>query len=57
MSIALYVFFAVLLKMLFADVLSVATGVGGCEWPISFRYVLMDVALWKISKKMMWLMP
>ena len=37
------------MTMLFAAVLSVATGVGGCWWPISSRAVLMDVAFWQFS--------
>ena len=49
MSIDLDVFFAVILKILFAAVLSVATGVGGCEWPIYSGTVLMDVAFWQFS--------
>ena len=36
--------FAVTLKVLFATVLSVATGVGGCGFPISARDILMDFA-------------
>ena len=48
MSIAL-VFFSVPLKMLVADILSVATGVGGCRWPISARAVFMDVAFCQFS--------
>ena len=48
MSIALDIFcFAVQLTMLFDDVLSVSTSVGGFWWPIFTRAVLMDVALWK----------
>ena len=43
-------FFAVLIAMLFASVLSVATGVGGCWWPISSRAILVDVAFWQFSK-------
>ena len=39
--------FAVPLIMLLAAVLSVATGVGGCWWPISARSVIMDLAFWK----------
>ena len=35
--------------MLFAAVLSVATGVGGCGWTISAMDVRMDVALWNFS--------
>ena len=30
-------------------VLSVATGVGGCECPISAREFLMNVAFWQFS--------
>ena len=41
--------FAVPLTMMFSAVLSVATGVGGCWWPISARTVFMDVALWQFS--------
>ena len=33
----------------FSTVLSVATGVGGCEWPISAWAVHMDVAFWQFS--------
>ena len=29
--------------------MSVATGVGGCWWPIYSRASLMDVAFWKFS--------
>ena len=47
MSIARDIFcFAVPLTMLFAAVLSIATGVGGCGWPIYARYVLIEVAFW-----------
>ena len=50
MFIARYLFcFSVPLTMLFAAVLSVATGVGGCGWPISARAVLMDVAFCNFS--------
>ena len=35
--------------MMFAAVLSIATGVGGCEWPISDREVHTDVALCNCS--------
>ena len=38
--------------MLFAAVLYVATGVGGCWWPISARAVLVAVALWRISNNL-----
>ena len=41
--------FAVLLTMLFASVLYVATGVGGCRRPISARAVLIEVAFWQFS--------
>ena len=45
MSIALDIFcFAVLVAMLLAAVLSVATDVGGCECPISDRGFHMYVA-------------
>ena len=44
MSIAQYLFwFAVLLIMMFDAVSHVATGIGGCWWPISARAVLMEV--------------
>ena len=46
----LWIFFhASQLTMLFAAVLSVATGVGGCWWPISARYILLDVDFWQFS--------
>ena len=41
--------FAIPFTMLFAYVLSVSTGVGGCGWPISTREFLMDVYFWKFS--------
>ena len=44
-----FIFFNVTLAMLFSDVFSVATGVGGCWWPIPDRDVLMAVALWNFS--------
>ena len=45
MSIALDIFyFTVPLTIIFDDILSVATSVGGCWWPISDRAILMDVA-------------
>ena len=51
MSIALDIFcFAISFKILFADAFSIATGVGGCGWPISTRSVLVDVAFWQFSK-------
>ena len=37
--------------MLFAAVLSFATGVGGCWWPISARAVLTEVAFSQFSRK------
>ena len=37
--------------MLFAAVLSVSTGVGGCWCPISDRAVHMEVAFWQFSNK------
>ena len=52
MSIDRYIFcFAIILKMLFDDVLPNSNDVGGCWWPISARAVLMDVAFWKFSNK------
>ena len=35
--------------MLFAAVLSIVTGFGGCWWPISARDVLMDSTFWQFS--------
>ena len=35
--------------MIFDAVLYIATGVGGCWWPIYDRDVLMDVTFWKFS--------
>ena len=35
--------------MLFSAVFSVATGVGGCWWPIYARSILVDVAFWQFS--------
>ena len=50
MSIAPDIFCAaVLLTMVFSDVLSGATVVGCCEWPISDREVGMDVNFWQFS--------
>ena len=50
MPVALNLFcFSVPLMILFAAVLSVATSVGGCGWPIYARPVLMDVAFWQFS--------
>ena len=49
MSIFLNLFFAVPIMMLFAAVLSVATVVCGCGWPISAMAVHMDVTFWKFS--------
>ena len=42
-------FLAFPLTMMFAAVLSIATGVGGCWCPISAREVLMDVTLWHFT--------
>ena len=41
--------FAVPLKILFAAVLSAATGVSGCWWLISAWVIFMDVAFWQFS--------
>ena len=41
--------FSVPFTILFYAVLSIYTGVGGCEWTISAMAVLMDVAFWKFS--------
>ena len=41
--------FEVLFTMIFAAVFSIATGVGGFEWPISARAVSIDVALRQFS--------
>ena len=41
--------FAVLLTIMVAAVLSIATSIGGCWWPITARAVLVDVAFWKFS--------
>ena len=50
MSIARDLFcFAVPFMMLFAAILTVAIGVGGCWCPISARAVLMDVAFCQFS--------
>ena len=50
MSICLYPSCGVVPStIMFAAVLSVATGVGGCGWPISVRSILMDVALLQFS--------
>ena len=35
--------------MIFADILSVATGVGGCGWPIYTMTVRMDIYFWYFS--------
>ena len=51
MYIALDIFcFSVPFMIPFAAVLSVATGVGGCGWPISARAVRMSVAFCKFSE-------
>ena len=42
-------YFAIPLTMMFAAVLSVATGVGGCMWPISAKAVLVEVDFWQFS--------
>ena len=44
-------YFAVPLTILFAAVLSVATGVGGCYFPIFAKSVRMKVAFWKFSNR------
>ena len=44
-----YLIFSVPLTMPFYAVLSIATGVGGCGWPISSRAVCMNVSFWKFS--------
>ena len=35
--------------MLFAVVLIVATGAGGCWWPINAKAVLIDISFWYLS--------
>ena len=53
MSIALdLVCFDVPLTIMFAAVLSVATGVSGCWCPISAKSVRMEVTLWQFSNKL-----
>ena len=47
MYISLDFFFGVSFTILFASVLSFATGVGGYEWPVSDREVRMDVTFWQ----------
>ena len=42
-------FFLVIFIVIFAAVLSIATGVGGCEWRIYDRAARMDVAFWYFS--------
>ena len=42
-------YFDVPFKNLLATGLSVATGVGGCRYPISDRAVLIEVDFWKFS--------
>ena len=45
MSITLDIsYFVIKSTMLFVAMLSIANGVGGCEWPISDRVVRIDVA-------------
>ena len=52
MSIAQNIFcFFVPLTMLFADVLSVVTGVGGCWCPISDKSVRLEVTFCQFSDK------
>ena len=41
--------FSITFTMLFDAVLSVATGVGGCRWPVSDRAICMDVAFRQFS--------
>ena len=41
--------FVVTFTVLFANVLYISAGVGGCEWPIFDRSVHMDVTFWKFS--------
>ena len=48
MSVALD-FFCIPLTVMFAALLSVATSVVGCWWPIYARAVLVDVAFWQFS--------
>ena len=50
MSIPLDIFcLDVPFNILFDAMLSVGTGVGGCEWPIYAREVCTDVAFWQFS--------
>ena len=37
--------------MLFAAILSVSAGVGGCRCPISVKAVRMEIAFWQFSNK------
>ena len=46
-----YFCFSIPLTMVFVAVLFVATGVGGCWWPIYAKVVLMDVHFWKFSNR------
>ena len=46
MSIAIH-FFSAPFTMMFDSVLSIVTGVGGCEWDISDRVFRMGVAFWE----------
>ena len=41
--------FPVQFTMMFSALLSISTGVGGCEWPIYAKAVCMDVTFWKFS--------
>ena len=50
MSVVLDLFCVVVpFTMLFFNVFSIDTGVGGCEWPNFARAARMDVVFWKIS--------
>ena len=50
MSFARDIFcFDILFTMIFAALLYVATGVVGCEWPISARSFWIDFVSWKFS--------
>ena len=46
---ALDIFSPIPFTILFADVLSVATSVGGCGWSISAMAIRIDVAFWYFS--------
>ena len=49
MSISLNFLFSVPLTILFSAALSVATGIGGCWWPIYAKTVIMDINYWQFS--------